>query len=449
MENYEGFIDYYKILGVDRNASEEEIKAAYRAMAKKYHPDRNPGDDEAARIMQQVNAAYDEIGNESKNNNRVQYNRKYDQYYAQKRAQEAERARRQQETEWQRQQRAQEAERQRQQRSQQSSQRGSQSGQTQYKRAASRSGYHGNDSSSKRSSQTGAKHTQSGFKSAFADIRTAWKEVREEEKKMPFLKRHRKINGEIYRNMYKENGNGFDDFIYIIKNGSIHVAMETLWQLEKLTHITEDSIPKYVIRNRALAYALVLTMIFSGAIAKTNDNVSTPTNGTSISQQKQEENTGDIEIDDGTYQEEQQRQEEAKAERDYVVTRTYVVQPGDFLSVLAVDANTSVEEIMRLNNIESADHIKYGTTLYIPYVIDGEDLKYATVAAYYAPGTDINEFAKKYGTDAASIYALNYEAYEDGKPISDTLLVPTWASQSEIKEQKDTQAKTYTYGNNQ
>ena len=414
---------------MDRNASEEEIKAAYRAMAKKYHPDRNPGDEEAARIMQQVNAAYDEIGNESKNNNRAQYNRKYDQYYAQKRAQEAER--------------------QRQQRSQQSSQRGSQSGQTQYKRAASRSGYHGNDSSSKRSSQTGAKHTQSGFKSAFADIRTAWKEVREEEKKMPFLKRHRKINGEIYRNMYKENGNGFDDFIYIIKNGSIHVAMETLWQLEKLTHITEDSIPKYVIRNRALAYALVLTMIFSGAIAKTNDTVSTPTNGTSTSQQTQEGNNPTIDIEDGTYQEEQEKQEQAKTERDYVVTRAYVVQPGDMLSVLAVNANTSVDAIMSMNNISSPDHIKYGTTLYIPYVIEGEDLKYATVAVYCAPGTDMDTFAKKYGTDAASIQALNYEAYENGQPISDTLLVPTWASQKEIKEQKESQAKTYTYGNNQ
>ena len=81
--------DYYEVLGINKGASDAEIKSAYRKMAKKYHPDRNPGDDEAARIMQQVNAAYDEIGNESKNNNRVQYNRKYDQYYAQKRAQHA------------------------------------------------------------------------------------------------------------------------------------------------------------------------------------------------------------------------------------------------------------------------------------------------------------------------------------------------------------------------
>ena len=55
--------DPYKVLGVSPNASDEEIKRAYRALAKKYHPDRNPGDEEAAKKMQQVNAAYEQIKN--------------------------------------------------------------------------------------------------------------------------------------------------------------------------------------------------------------------------------------------------------------------------------------------------------------------------------------------------------------------------------------------------
>ncbi len=58
--------DPYKILGVSRDASDEEIKQAYRRLAKKYHPDLNPGDQEAAKKMQQVNAAYEQIKNPEK-----------------------------------------------------------------------------------------------------------------------------------------------------------------------------------------------------------------------------------------------------------------------------------------------------------------------------------------------------------------------------------------------
>lgn len=55
--------DPYKVLGVSPNASDEEIKQAYRRLAKQYHPDRNPGDKEAAKKMQQINDAYDRIKN--------------------------------------------------------------------------------------------------------------------------------------------------------------------------------------------------------------------------------------------------------------------------------------------------------------------------------------------------------------------------------------------------
>lgn len=58
--------DPYKVLGVSPDASDDEIKRAYRQLAKKYHPDRNPGDQEAARKMQQVNAAYEQIKNPEK-----------------------------------------------------------------------------------------------------------------------------------------------------------------------------------------------------------------------------------------------------------------------------------------------------------------------------------------------------------------------------------------------
>ena len=60
--------DPYKILGVSPDADDEEIKKAYRRLAKKYHPDVNPGDPVAAKKMQQVNAAYEQIKNPEKAN---------------------------------------------------------------------------------------------------------------------------------------------------------------------------------------------------------------------------------------------------------------------------------------------------------------------------------------------------------------------------------------------
>ncbi len=55
--------DPYSVLGVSRTATQEEVAAAYRKLAKKYHPDLNPGNEEAAKKMSEINAAYDAIKN--------------------------------------------------------------------------------------------------------------------------------------------------------------------------------------------------------------------------------------------------------------------------------------------------------------------------------------------------------------------------------------------------
>ena len=56
--------DYYKVLGVDRSAKQDEIKKAYRKLAVKYHPDKNPGDKAAEEKFKEISEAYQVLGNE-------------------------------------------------------------------------------------------------------------------------------------------------------------------------------------------------------------------------------------------------------------------------------------------------------------------------------------------------------------------------------------------------
>ena len=65
--------DYYEVLGVDKNASEAEIKRAYRKVAKKYHPDMNPGDKEAEEKFKEAAEAYEVLSDPEKKS-------KYDQF---------------------------------------------------------------------------------------------------------------------------------------------------------------------------------------------------------------------------------------------------------------------------------------------------------------------------------------------------------------------------------
>jgi len=67
------FIDYYKILGIDKSASPKDIKSAYRKLARKYHPDLNPNNKDANKNFQQINEANEVLSDPEKR-------KKYDQY---------------------------------------------------------------------------------------------------------------------------------------------------------------------------------------------------------------------------------------------------------------------------------------------------------------------------------------------------------------------------------
>lgn len=71
-------MDPYQILGVPHDASDEDVSKAYKTLAKKYHPDLNPGDQAAAKKMSEVNAAYDLIKS-------GKYNPAYQNAYGQQR----------------------------------------------------------------------------------------------------------------------------------------------------------------------------------------------------------------------------------------------------------------------------------------------------------------------------------------------------------------------------
>lgn len=407
-------VNYYEILGVSRDASEAEIKKAFRELSKMYHPDTHPGIDES--LQKSVNEAYEVLKNTSK---RAEYDQNYAEYERLER-EKAHAAKRKTSEHSGTRQSTQNSYQQQTQKTKDNRERYGdyfQKGQTRHYR-----------SEQPRTEKKGFTET----------MKQAWEEVKAEEKKTSFKKRHKTIDGKIYKNHYKDSFDLGDKIVFHLGRGAIHIINEINFYLNKTTYIFEDTLPKYVIRNRAALASILLAVVIatcSGA-RNTPDIIDEPTTQSYSTTSQETQNEADIELGVDILEGE-------KDTDDYKVYRSYIVEENDCLSQLAEDSNSSIEEIMDINGLETTT-IKIGEVLHIPYYIEKEDLEYATESVWYSNSTSLYDIAEQYSTTPESIITLNEESYDDGVIISDTILVPNFNSQREIKETKSSTPKIYT-----
>ena len=384
MENFE---DYYKILGVDFYATQQEIRKKYLQLIKENHPDTHAGEFYEARTKE-LNKAYEVLGNAE---NRRIYNVNYILHEEDMKRKEQQRHTNQQ------------------------------SQRTHQERVNTE--HAGKFKTNRKES---AKHSKrkvsnnSFFRSVVEDI----KDVKKDESKYPFKERHRNLNKKLYRMHAKKNGSP-NTVIFHIEQGVVHVSAEFLYQLSKLTYIYKDNVIKYVYRNRRLAETILLSIIIASCISGPKE--------TTISAEPYEvagvvvTETDEDEIGNIT------------------LIRNYTVEVGDSLSTLSDMSLTKIEDIKRANHF-TTDMIYLGDVIKLPYEVSKEDLQYYTNVVD-TNGMSLADLASLYETDEDTLYRLNEEAIGtvDGAHIimTDKVLVPNFITSDELEARKEGNTKTY------
>ncbi len=438
------FIDIYKLLGVKRNASTTDIDKAFLNLAYSYNPEltvnatKSPkAQDMIKNIYGILEASYNVVNTAEK---RVEYDEKTREYLLKrvKENQEKAKARAQKEEQEKAKARAQ-RERQEKAKQEEQARRNAQAKkeQTSPKTEDQNFEEEQHTTKSENKSQEPKKMSQS--------FKDAWQEIRSEEKSFPFTERHKNINKNIHRKYYPYRATLPQYIVYGLKNGLLHVSVELVYQLEKFRYITEDNIPKFIIRNRkSLCGIIVAGVLITSAVTKDNDSVITP---------PEEQPT--TPVTDSSTSEPDTQVEQITSDK-IVLNRVHVIEFGETLSEYSKDSNTTVEEIKRINNIENEDKIQSGDRIVIPYIISEDDLKYYVSSKEYDSNISLETFAALYETDVETLLQLNKEAIDKvvlstGQtaymPISNTLQVPSFISKNVLDAQKEVSTGAYTKTN--
>ncbi len=427
------FIDIYKLLGVKRNASTTDIDKAFLNLAYSYNPEltvnatKSPkAQDMIKNIYGILEASYNVVNTAEK---RVEYDEKTREYLLKRVKEHQEKAKARAQKEEQEKARQEEQKR-------RENQSKKEKEQTPPKTESSNFEQKNHTTKSENRGQEPKPMSQS--------FKEAWQEVRSEEKSYPFTERHKNINKNIHSKYYPYRATLPQYIVYGLKNGLLHVSAELVYQLEKFRYITEDNIPKFIIRNRkSLCGIVVAGVLITSAVGKANDKIEPPVEPTPSTV------TDSISNDDT-------QSPTTTIPDEVVLNRVHIIEDGDTLTKYSNESNTSIEQIMSVNGLENSDKIMSGDRIIIPYTVSNEDLKYYVSSKEYSSEIPLETFAALYETDVETLLQLNKEAIDKitlstGEtvyaPISNTLQVPTFISKDVLDAHKETSTGAYTKTN--
>ena len=346
------FIDIYKLLGVKRNASTTDIDKAFLNLAYSYNPEltvnatKSPkAQDMIKNIYGILEASYNVVNTAEK---RVEYDEKTREYLLKrvKEHQEKAKARAQKEEQEKARQEEQEKARQEEQKRREN----------QSKKEKEQTTPKTEDPNFEEEQHTTKSENRGQEpKTMSQSFKEAWQEVRSEEKSYPFTERHKNINKNIHSKYYPYRATLPQYIVYGLKNGLLHVSAELVYQLEKFRYITEDNIPKFIIRNRkSLCGIVVAGVLITSAVGKANDKIEPPVEPTPSTV------TDSISNDDT-------QSPTTTIPDEVVLNRVHIIEDGDTLTKYSNESNTSIEQIMSVNGLENSDKIMSGDRIIIPF----------------------------------------------------------------------------------